>query len=173
MDTPLPLRLVFIHNIGEGVVANRPFAKGETIVYFTGEPTKNPIWMHHALQIGIDTYLESEEGIDNFINHSCAPNARVVQEGDRYKLVALRPIPEGEQATFDYCTTEYDMVNSGCAFKCRCGADNCREEVKGYRWLSKADKFHLLGDVLPYIREHTDAWEIHKHNVQRSTGSDN
>lgn len=69
-----------------------------------------------------------------FLNHSCDPNIGVVKElneGGSYDFVALRDIEEGEEVRFDYETTEYEV---GAFADCKCGADICRRNIKGYKY---------------------------------------
>ena len=56
----------------------------------------------------------------NFLNHSCDPNAGY--DGSEY-IVALRPIPAGEEIRMDYGTFSFSFDHE---FTCRCGAANCR-----------------------------------------------
>lgn len=55
---------------------------------------------------------------ERFINHSCDPNVFV----KNWKIIAMRSIEKSEELVFDY------SINSDfpVAFKCRCGARNCR-----------------------------------------------
>lgn len=55
------------------------------------------------------------------INHSCEPNAEMVNEEDELWLYALRDIPSGEEITFDY---GYD-VQHFLDHPCRCGKPAC------------------------------------------------
>ena len=70
------------------------------------------------------------------INHSCEPNAFL---RDR-EMVALTCIEPWQQITFNYNTTEYDMAQP---FACQCGSRSCAGEIRGYRWLSAAEKSRL------------------------------
>src|SRR4029453_4593723 len=63
-------------------------------------------------------------------NHSCAPNARVV---DRVTVVATRAIAAGEEITTDYALVTDDP---GWSMRCACGAAQCRGTVRavGSAW---------------------------------------
>ncbi|AQT74963.1 MULTISPECIES: SET domain-containing protein-lysine N-methyltransferase [Streptomyces] len=67
------------------------------------------------------------------LNHSCDPNTRV--DTVRLQVVALRPIAAGEELTFFYPSTEWEMVGP---FACLCGADRCIGTVSGARDLPPA-----------------------------------
>lgn len=70
--------------------------------------------------------------LDNFINHSCAPNLVYNRSGD---VVAARDIARGEELSIDYgCFT----VNFDEHFDCRCGAPECRGRVTRDDWQALA-----------------------------------
>jgi hypothetical protein len=77
-----------------------------------------------------------------FLNHSCIPNAMIRD----CSLFAIQPISPFEEITFDYNTTEYDMVDP---FICRCGKCN-RRRIRGFRYLTDDEGTRLL----PYLAEH-------------------
>jgi hypothetical protein len=74
-----------------------------------------------------------------YVNHSCAPNAFF--DTTYMSLIALKAIAVGEEITFFYPSSEWDMAQS---FSCRCGSEQCLGEIKGAA--------HLPADVL--IRYH-------------------
>jgi D-alanine-D-alanine ligase len=57
-------------------------------------------------------------------NHSCAPNT--ICHG--LNVIALRTIRTGEELTLDYANF---LDESAESFTCRCGAPNCRGEIRG------------------------------------------
>lgn len=67
--------------------------------------------------------------LDNFINHSCAPNLGYDACGD---VVALRDLAPGEELLIDY--GEF-VVNYDEPFTCQCGASWCRRRVTRNDWL--------------------------------------
>jgi hypothetical protein len=81
----------------------------------------------NALQVGIDNYIYLDEP-GRLVNHSCAPNAVVV---DDCRLVARVDIPPGSEIRFDYSTT----VGDGWTMPCRCGAADCRGLVVAFQLL--------------------------------------
>ena len=85
----------------------------------------------YALQIGPDRYIDTEP-LGRFTNHSCAPNAGVVED---QVLVALRPILPGEEIRFDYSTT---MSENYWTLVCHCGAPECRGIIKDFHLLPTA-----------------------------------
>lgn len=65
---------------------------------------------------------------------------------------ALRDIQPGEELTWNYLTTEYDMQKERAVFDCRCGSENRVGEVKGFKYLSKEQQEALLPVVSTFLR---------------------
>ena len=80
------------------------------------------------------SYSQTPEDLDNFMAHSCDPTCEAVIDPDTLCVTmrALRDIPEGGLVSFDYETTETDMVVQGCSFTCNCGARNCKGHIVGF-----------------------------------------
>jgi D-alanine-D-alanine ligase len=66
-------------------------------------------------------------------NHSCAPNT--ICHG--LNVIALRNIKSGEELTLDYANF---LDESAEGFTCKCGAQNCRGEIKGVAHNSITDR---------------------------------
>jgi hypothetical protein len=93
----------------------------------------------YTIQVGTNKHIEScsSDHADirstwRFINHSCKPNCSVDISG--MNVIALRNIQTGEEITFDYNTTESEIV---APFLCNCGSQNCIGEIKGFNYLKK------------------------------------
>lgn len=119
---------------GRGVFATEPIAAGWLLIRYTGpllryeQTTPDTL----ALQIGPDLYLGESGGPDDFVNHSCDPNAGIVIDGSDVRLIALRDISPGEQIAFDYSTT---MDEDDFEFDCRCGSQICRGRIRDFKHL--------------------------------------
>jgi hypothetical protein len=78
-------------------------------------------------------YVDAREYANQsrFINHSCAPNCKVlsvnVKGHIRNGIYSIRDIHAGEFLSYDY---HFD-TKQGDRFVCRCGAPNCRGTMKG------------------------------------------
>lgn len=120
------LRVVRSSIHGYGVIATRDFALGEVIAYCDGVP-----W--HVDEERDDTYslwITDELYFDmvdqtRYVNHSCDPNAEVEadvgEDGQPWaRMVAIKPIAEGEEITYDYA------FPADLAEPCRCEAACCR-----------------------------------------------
>ena len=143
--------------VGRGLFAGEPISAGTEILRFSGpllslnEVRARGAAAANALQIGIDRYLYLDEP-GRFINHSCSPNAAVVED---VRLVATRTIAAGEEIRFDYSTT----VSDGWTMACRCGAADCRGLVVAFQLLPEPlrRRYALLGQVQRFILELVEA----------------
>ncbi|HLU68420.1 MAG TPA: SET domain-containing protein-lysine N-methyltransferase [Kofleriaceae bacterium] len=123
---------------GYGVIATRPFKKGEVILYGDGVLYREDDDFDDTYALilpGYETGPDGEEGPPLFwdlacqsrwINHSCDPNSAVDSKWlpeERSVLAwwsALRDIEPGEELTYDYAFT------AQVAEPCNCGAAICR-----------------------------------------------
>ena len=144
--------------VGRGLFAAGPIAAGTEILRFTGRlMTLNEVRAKgqsdagNALQIGIDRYVYLDEP-GRFANHSCAPNAAVINDT---RLVAIRDIPAGTEIRFDYSTT----VSDGWTMPCHCGSPECRGVVAAFQLLPEPlrRRYALLGHVQAFILQQVGA----------------
>ncbi|MFH1326911.1 MAG: SET domain-containing protein-lysine N-methyltransferase [archaeon] len=144
-------------NVGKGLFAKRLIRKGEKILKFSGKIVSGKeaekldlenygLSMGNPLQIGKDKYIYLEEP-GRIINHSCNPNAGIVN--DVY-LVAIKNIKKGEEIRYDYSPA---MDEDDWTMQCKCGEKNCRGVVKDFKYLpEKVQKKYLnLGVVQRFI----------------------
>ena len=125
---------------GRGVFASRQIRKGTRIIQYIGELIDKEESNRRGLELfeesqktgGASVYifdLNEEWDLDGnkeynnarLINHSCEPNAEMVNEDDELWLYALREIRKGEEITFDY---GYDLEHF-LDHPCRCGKPSC------------------------------------------------
>ena len=78
------------------------------------------------MQVGIDKHIMLQPEHLQYINHSCDPN--VFFDTHAMQVVALKEIAEGDEMTFFYPSTEWDMAQP---FTCYCGCSNCLGEIRG------------------------------------------
>jgi len=102
----------------------------------------------YHLQIGEDQYLGASGEADDYVNHSCEPNAGF-RNGP--VLVAIRDIEPHEEITWDYSTAIDEAGFQG--FPCQCGATRCRGRVHSFRNLDLQTRERLKKWLLPYLRE--------------------
>jgi hypothetical protein len=147
------------NNFGKAVIANKRFLKSEKILTFEGKlmhrselPPIDKILLPEEdryLQIPEEDFIGPSGKIDDFINHSCSPNAGVIVKNKRAELFALRNIEAGEEITYDYSPLMYDEK---WTMKCACGSSDCRKIIKEFKYLSSEikQKYRKLGIVPEY-----------------------
>jgi SET domain-containing protein len=136
---------------GRGLFARVAIKKGEIVYIAKGKMTHwvvkdartsatGPNW----IGVGKDVWLSPRDGnYLEFTNHSCEPNMAIK---GKVTFIALRNIKKDEELTFDYSTTEEDMLWRS-PFRCACGSKHCRKIIRSIQHLpSKTFKRYL-----PYI----------------------
>jgi uncharacterized protein len=145
---------------GDGVMATRPFAAGETVMvgFLVGALTGNDA---HATQVGPGRWAR-HGGLGPMVNHSCDPNCGVrLNDGRAYDFVARRPIGDGQELTFDYATRNFTIDHFPTA--CLCGTARCRGSITGWKDLPAARKADYGELVAPYLRTMDD-------NIEQAAG---
>ena len=144
---------------GKGVFANKKFRSGEIIFEFHGKfftyeklPTPYNEVEDHYVQIGKSLYMGPSGGIDDFFNHSCAPNTGLKINGKKVFLIAIEDIMSGDEITWDYSTT---MDEDDWEMDCECGSKNCRGRIRDFKYLPQdtRKRYLELGIVPEYISE--------------------
>lgn len=109
------------------LITKQAYKKGEIICEI---PTEKVIDTanRYTVQIGRDRH--TEVGKLSALNHSCDSN--VILDTENLKMVARRDIDVGEELSFFYPSTEWEM---DAPFICLCGASNCIHVVAGARFL--------------------------------------
>jgi len=115
-----------------------------------------------TVQVGENKHV-LPKGMLAYFNHSCQPNAMFIFESRKipypsldadqevfWYAVATRDIKKGEDVTFDYNTTEYDMA---VHFQCNCAAETCLGKIKGFRYLSREQQKARACDLSPVIKK--------------------
>lgn len=125
---------------GKGLYATRRILKGALITRMTGKRVKDTevdrliaekkVKRDNPLQVGAHTYYILDT-VAVSANHSCEPNAAVVEVNT---LVALRTIKAGEEITYDYALT-VGRENEGWVMRCRCNTKACRSTIGAWTTL--------------------------------------
>lgn len=98
-----------------------------------------------SVQVSEDCDMELKSDLV-FCNHSCDPS--VIFDTAKLEVrVGDRPLKSGQDLTFFYPSTEWDMTQP---FQCNCGAKKCLGLVQGAQYLDEAvlDRYWLS----PHIR---------------------
>lgn len=114
---------------GARLITTEPYTAGQVIARLeNSRGTQRPTY--RSIQIGPETHIE-DLGVLCYLNHSCAPNTIV--NTDDLTLSAAQDIAAGEELTFFYPSTEWEMARP---FACVCGATSCLGTVSGARHVS-------------------------------------
>lgn len=114
-----------IANNQKAFFAQQSYQPGDTVIEFSAKlVVSEPSYL--TVQVGIDRHIMLHPEHLQYINHSCDPN--VFFDTHAMQIVALKPIAEGDEMTFFYPSTEWDMAQP---FTCFCGCKNCLGEING------------------------------------------
>jgi SET domain-containing protein len=141
-----PKRLYRVRNSeihGRGVFAAADIPKGTRIIEYRGErtsweiaserPDSDPDDPSHTFIFELDDGRVIDAAVRGnaarWINHSCAPNCKSVEDDDsRVYIEAKRAIAAGEELTYDYRLSYDGRVTRKVReeYTCRCGSKRCR-----------------------------------------------
>jgi hypothetical protein len=117
-------------NDQNALFALQSFQPGEMIAEFwAGTIAAEPTYL--TVQVDVGKHITLQPEFLQYINHSCDPN--VFFDTTLMQVVALREIKAGEEMTFFYPSTEWQMTQS---FRCYCGSANCLGDIKGAAFLT-------------------------------------
>lgn len=150
---------------GQGLFAIKPIKKDEIISVSGGRILSRkeyrrilktrPEMKNFAMKIAPGFYLMPQRfqdvSEDDFVNHSCNPNAGLKGQ---IVFVALRNIAPGEEITYDYALTDDDPDNY---FRCRCGSPSCRKIIRGSDWKKTELQKKYRGYFAWHIQRKIDA----------------
>ena len=143
-------RRIAVHNSpihGRGVFALRRIPKGVRIIEYKGklitdkEADRRYSRMHanspHTMLFSLDGGLVIDAtrrgNSARWINHSCAPNCEIEEEGQQVFIDAGRDIKPGEELTYDYNLQigEKHTKKAKREHACFCRARRCRGTMLG------------------------------------------
>jgi SET domain len=144
--------------LGKAVVARKSFPKGAMLMPFVGPRFRASEVVgdkqglgDRLMQIDKDLFVGPSGGFDDFVNHSCNPNAGLRFFDESIQLIALRDIQPGEEISWDYSTT---LSGSDFFLNCACGDDACRGVIGDFRFLEPElqNRYREMDIVAPYLR---------------------
>lgn len=93
-----------------------------------------------TVQTGVHTHITLQPEFLQYINHSCEPN--VFFDTASLELICLKPLQPGDELTFFYPSTEWDMSQP---FVCNCQAAGCLQLINGASHLDQStlNKYRL------------------------------
>jgi SET domain len=110
--------------------ASVSFSPGDIISTF-GAGVTQTYATYLTVQTGADRHITLMPEFLQYINHSCVPN--VFFNTTTMQLVCLRPLQPGDELTFFYPSTEWEMAQP---FVCNCGNRECLQLINGASHLS-------------------------------------
>ena len=145
----------------KSLTTKRADKKGEIICPIPTESLYNKP-NRFTVQIGRDRHVEVKEL--SSMNHSCNPNTYL--DTTRMLVFAARDVVAGEELTFFYPSTEWEMSSP---FICLCGAVNCIHVVAGARFLplSTLENHFLNRHIRELMVELLNNTELHLTNIER------
>lgn len=106
------------------------FLPGDIISPFSAA-TRQSFATYLTVQTRVDEHITLQPEFLQYINHSCEPN--VFFDTTAMQLVCLKPIQPGDELTFFYPSTEWEMAQP---FVCNCGSKTCLQLINGASHLS-------------------------------------
>ncbi|VEU36592.1 unnamed protein product [Pseudo-nitzschia multistriata] len=126
---------------GLGLFATKDFAIGDLVMSSRPVVTTKER-SSHTVQIDWDRHILMDLPA-TLVNHSCDANlgiqnnsngVRDEDDGEEYfgayDFYAIHPIREGEELTWDYETSEWELSTF---FQCTCGSTKCRGFLRGFK----------------------------------------
>jgi hypothetical protein len=108
----------------------------------------------YTVQTGEDKHIILSPLYLEFVNHSCEPNCFF--DTTKFQFIALKDIERGEEFTFFYPSTEWDMEET---FECQCQTPSCLGEIKGANYMSDVQLANYrfsdyIGAKLKKVKKH-------------------
>ncbi len=148
---PSGVKIIYQPIKGLSLFSDRIFKKGEVVMPLSGKIVSSAHPSPEAVQIDATHFIDSVEYVpEDFINHAC--RADTMLDVDRKAFIALRRIHRNEEITFNYLTTEWDMKRHNTDFDCICGAKRCFGRIRGFRYLTDAQRKRIAPQLSPFLR---------------------
>ena len=144
------------------LVTKQSYTKGETICTI---PSENIVEKPTRFTVQITKDKHTHVGKLAALNHSCDPN--VILDTERMVMIARRKIEKGEELSFFYPATEWEMQ---APFICLCGSINCIHVVAGARFLplSTLEGHYLSKHIRETIVEMLHNTDLHLIKLQEA-----
>jgi SET domain-containing protein len=151
MYIPEHVKSIITKEKGYALIANKDINENEIVLPLKGVIKKRSESTPDAVQIDDDKFIDSDgRCAEDHINHSCEPSTRI--DFHSMNFVALKNIKKEEEITYNYLTTEYDLVKENLDFDCKCGSKNCLGEIKGFKFLNELQRLELKPLLSPFLR---------------------
>ncbi|MBP6431725.1 MAG: SET domain-containing protein-lysine N-methyltransferase [Ferruginibacter sp.] len=147
------IRLQDVDNGQNSLHSAKSFKKGEVISNFSAGITQH-FATYLTIQVNTNTHITLVPQFLQYINHSCNPS--VFFDTTTMQLIALQDLNEGDEFTFFYPSTEWDMAQP---FVCNCGSANCLQLINGASHLSShtLQKYKLTNFIQQQLQSQKQA----------------
>lgn len=144
------------------LITKQAYKKGEVICAI---PSESVVDKPTRFTVQITKNSHTHVGKLAALNHSCDPN--VILDTEHMLMVARRDIEKGEELSFFYPSTEWEMQ---APFICLCGSTNCIHVVAGARFLplSTLEMHYLSTHIRETIIETLNNTELHLKKLQEA-----
>jgi hypothetical protein len=133
----------------KALFASADIDQDEVLLTYDGPILDHPTRL--SIQIDDNKHIEGTDKSNAYLNHSCDANAYV--DWDGRCLRAKRNILAVEEITCNYFTTDYELHEQ---FICRCGSPKCKEEIKGFKHLTREEQLELEPWLPPFLKRKLD-----------------
>lgn len=143
---------VFQNTKGKALRTSQAVKQGERIAEMVGTviALDDPRVDEYPLQISDTEYLMGyHDAPTEYLNHSCNHNCMMLFDNGQVFVAAVRDIQAGEELTFNYNTTEWDIGPH--SFNCLCGTAECVGRIQGFKHLDDAQRERLRPYLAPYL----------------------
>ncbi len=125
------------------------FQPGDVITKFNADKIQKYA-TYLTVQTSTNRHITLQPDFLQYINHSCSPNAFFNTAS--MELVCLQPIQPGDEFTFFYPSTEWEMAQP---FVCNCGTAACIQLINGASHLSveTLSKYKLTDFIRQQVRQ--------------------
>ena len=124
------------------------FLPGDVICTFRANTTQ-AFATYLTVQTATNRHITLMPEFLQYINHNCAPN--IFFNTASMELVCLQPMQPGDEFTFFYPSTEWEMAQP---FVCNCGSTSCLQLINGASHLSveTLSKYKLTDFIRQQVR---------------------
>ena len=131
------------------LIATKSFTPGDVICSFRANITQ-AYATYLTVQTGADRHITLSPQFLQYINHSCSPT--VFFNTTSMELVCLQPLQPGDEFTFFYPSTEWEMAQP---FVCNCGSRDCLQLINGASHLSveTLSKYKLTDFIRQQVKQ--------------------
>ena len=125
------------------------FQPGDMITKFSADKIQKYA-TYLTVQTATNRHITLQPDFLQYINHSCSPNAFF--NTTSMELVCLQPIQPGDEFTFFYPSTEWEMAQP---FVCNCGTAACIQLISGASHLSveTLSKYKLTDFIRQQVKQ--------------------